>query len=603
MIVYDGARFHPTFLFTRAGSVMPWSCMVALPCAFLAVALKLLPRTNFFGDEWGLIGIDGGPEQVANAAFSGLSFLIGFLVVFRASQAYDRFWEGCSAINTMQGEWFDAGSSLLAFTKLSSCPEKEVVAFQNLLVRLLSMLVGAVLMELSVGVDRGQDTEMSSTRAFELELIGAGGLDIESLATINRTGPKVELIFQWIQQLVVEAANKKTFSVEPPILSRSFQELANGMVQYRIASKIARIPFPFPYVQATEMLLVSHWILTPALMCMWTASPVWTGILTFVQVMFFWSLNSIATELENPFGEDVNDLPAAELQQDFNERMLLLIDVNTIRTAQLSAQALHEETTYGGKPDASGCYSKSKPSLSRRNSLGGEMTTFAHLSRSVTARLSHISPTEAAVEVVRRPDKFHTLASNSSSYAIKVKAELAMMTSEKSDATSTVSSPRTKPRRTSKGLPAASKDVQDTKSTKKTNEQKNVQTDEKDTSECLRGVPCTPLDKAVELLERLPSLIAVLEDLRAQVGPVGIAQHLQSIAESCVNIHNAVMQWSPHPFAGGAQPFGKSLDSALHKAVVERSGRRHPDGCINFDSCSTRTERASEFAKTLGSQS
>jgi len=92
-------------------------------------------------------------------------------------------------------------------------------------------------------------------------------------------------------------------------------------------------------VQATEMLLVSHWFLIPFLMCVWVTSPIWTGILTFVQVAFFWSLNSIATELENPFGEDTNDLPAQAMQQDFNQELLLLLRPSTSITAKLSHKA------------------------------------------------------------------------------------------------------------------------------------------------------------------------------------------------------------------------------------------------------------------------
>lgn len=350
MIVYESAKLHPLRLFQWKGSVMPFSCGVALPCALLTVGIKLLPSYVSDGGAdgvWDLLGLEGSAENVAGAAFSGMNFLIGFLVVFRSSQAYNRFWEGLSSINSMQGEWWDAASSLCAFCKCSTAAHEEIILFQHTLVRLISMLNGCVLMELSAGFHREQIMEeehMKSKRAFELELIDAEGIDSESLRAVNSATEKVELVFQWIQQLVVESDVKDVFSVSGPVLSRAFQELSNGMVQYRQASKIARTPLPFPYMQATELLLISHWLCTPVLMCVWVESPLWAGILCFIQVMFYWSLNSIATELENPFGEDANDLPAKEIQQDFNKRLLLLIRPATTRTAKLSKEAAFEET-------------------------------------------------------------------------------------------------------------------------------------------------------------------------------------------------------------------------------------------------------------------
>mmetsp|Transcript_116634 Transcript_116634/g.341385 ORF Transcript_116634/g.341385 Transcript_116634/m.341385 type:complete len:596 (+) Transcript_116634:89-1876(+) len=346
MIIYESAKLHPIRLVQISGSVMPFSFCVALPCALLTVLLKLLPTYVPAEGTWDLLSMEESvKEQIGSAAFSGMNFLIGFLVVFRSSQAYNRFWEGLSAINSMQGEWWDAASSLVAFCKCAKAPFEEIILFQHTLLRLISMLNGCVLMELSAGFHRDEyEKQDISKRAFELELIDAEGIDSESLYCLNMQAEKVELIFQWIQQLVVEADCKDVFSVSDPILSRAFQELSNGMVQYRQASKIARTPLPFPYMQATELLLVSHWLCTPVLMCAWVESPLWAGILCFIQVLFYWSLNSIATELENPFGEDANDLPAKEIQQDFNKRLLLLIRPGTVRTAHLSKQAAFEET-------------------------------------------------------------------------------------------------------------------------------------------------------------------------------------------------------------------------------------------------------------------
>jgi len=247
----------------------------------------------------------------------------------------------------MQGEWFDVSSCLIAFCKRSKVDEDSIEKFQATLVRLVSLLNGCILMDLSTGFAAD---EQPADRAFELELIDAEALDEESLTTFYEANQKVELIFQWIQGLVVEACNDHLFSVAPPIVSRVFQELADGMVHYHQALKIAKMPLPFPYVQSMELLLVLHWIITPPLMCMWVTSPLWTGILTFVQVFFLWSLNTIATELENPFGDDVNDLPAEELQKDLNRRLMMLIEPASQRTPHLRVASEEEASPPGSQP-------------------------------------------------------------------------------------------------------------------------------------------------------------------------------------------------------------------------------------------------------------
>merc|ERR1711879_697374 len=99
-------------------------------------------------------------------------------------------------------------------------------------------------------------------------------------------------------------------------------------------------------MQTTELLLVLHWCVTPFLVSSWCVSPLWTGILCFIAVFILWSLNSIAIELENPFGEDANDLPAADTQHAINQQLLLLIRPTTCITPTLSPDVAMDETEH-----------------------------------------------------------------------------------------------------------------------------------------------------------------------------------------------------------------------------------------------------------------
>merc|ERR1719345_532790 len=72
--------------------------------------------------------------------WSGYTFVLGFLIVFRNNQAYSRFWEGATLFQQVRGEWLNATSSLVAFCDHSATRERDVNKFQHQLVRLVSML-------------------------------------------------------------------------------------------------------------------------------------------------------------------------------------------------------------------------------------------------------------------------------------------------------------------------------------------------------------------------------------------------------------------------------------------------------------------------------
>merc|ERR1712003_404070 len=103
---------------------------------------------------------------------------------------------------------------------------------------------------------------------------------------------------------MVENIQTKVLNVPPPVLSRSFQQLANGLVKFHDGLMVASIPLPFPYAQTCDWLLLVHLIVTPLITAQWVSGPFWSFFFTFVQVLVFWSLIIVAMEIENPFGTD-----------------------------------------------------------------------------------------------------------------------------------------------------------------------------------------------------------------------------------------------------------------------------------------------------------
>lgn len=334
MINYNAGGFwYVLKIFQMRGSVFPSSFVVAGPCALVSAGLKMLTLRGFI--EF----LQAEDSVLAETqAWSGFSFLVGFLIVFRTSQAYSRFWDGCTSTHQMRAEWFDACSALSSFCKHSEAyvsPE-PIAKFKHTLVRLFSMLHAACLAELEeINID---DEAMEHVQAFDFELIDPSSFDKDSIAAVKVSSSRVELVFSWIQNLIVENIGTGVLTIPPPILSRAFQEIANGMVAFHDAVKITYIPFPFPYAQTCDCLLIMHWVTVPFVTIHWVTSPVWAAILVFIQVFILWSLNFIAVEIENPFGTDANDLDGKNMQIEFNRQLLLLLQDDTHRVPEITLE-------------------------------------------------------------------------------------------------------------------------------------------------------------------------------------------------------------------------------------------------------------------------
>jgi len=368
MITYERGGIHYFLkLFKTNGSVFPFALKIAFPCSVLAAAVRMLINFELLNELR-----DPRAVILDNAVWGGFSFLVGFLVVFRTSQAYSRFWDGCTSTHQMRAEWFDACSALVSFCKHSKAAPQQIEWFKHTLIRLFSMLHALALAE----IEDSDDDDMESIEAFKYELLDAHAIDAESLQTIKISKSKVELVYQWIQQLIVEQIQTEVMSIPAPILSRAFQEIANGMVQFHEALKISTIPFPFPYAQTCDCLLVMHWFCVPLVVATWVTEPWWALIFSFIQVFILWSLNCIAVEIENPFGRDANDIDAEAMQAEINVHLRMLLNPETLRTPQLSQEAAvyclepYYASESSAPRDPSGLGSRSQhPSLRRRSSF------------------------------------------------------------------------------------------------------------------------------------------------------------------------------------------------------------------------------------------
>eukprot|EP00927_Polykrikos_kofoidii_P020980 TRINITY_DN20012_c0_g1_i1.p1 TRINITY_DN20012_c0_g1~~TRINITY_DN20012_c0_g1_i1.p1 ORF type:complete len:641 (-),score=80.26 TRINITY_DN20012_c0_g1_i1:68-1990(-) len=304
------------------GSVFPKALMWALPSAMASAALRIASD------------YDSAPRilektDAAGTIWSGYTFVLGVLVVFRTNQAYARYWEGASLLQQMRGEWFNAVSSLVAFCTSAEERQDEVENFQHLVVRLMSMLFCAALQH------------VSNIPPEKFEIIDNEGMDEEKLEFLCECENRCAVLLQWTQRLIVEKNHSGLLNIAPPILSRVFQELSRGVVNLNNVRKISEIPWPFPYTQMILAMLILYSLCAPFVASATLSGPIHCAVGTFMVVLVFWAINYVAEEIEQPFGDDDNDLPIPEMLKELNLSLTLLLEPHAQRPPSFKLNEEH----------------------------------------------------------------------------------------------------------------------------------------------------------------------------------------------------------------------------------------------------------------------
>eukprot|EP00928_Gymnodinium_smaydae_P052602 TRINITY_DN3660_c0_g1_i3.p1 TRINITY_DN3660_c0_g1~~TRINITY_DN3660_c0_g1_i3.p1 ORF type:complete len:643 (+),score=105.58 TRINITY_DN3660_c0_g1_i3:75-1931(+) len=319
VVRYDAGDLQMGAICRLHGSVMPKACGIAILPTLVAIGLSIAIAQY----EIDFVFMSN------SAAYSSFTFVVGFLLVFRTQTSYARFWEGTTLLQVLRGQWVGAFGSLIAYTSVSkehdSDHSQECLLFRMKLIRMFSCLHACALDHIYGKVDG------------DTVILGVDGLDDDTLELMNLADDEalVYVIVQWIQQMILHNISNGVITTPAPIVSRVFQDISQGVVTVNNAKKISETPFPFPYCQTLQVVLVIHAIFTPIVFVAWCRDPVSAGLLTFVAVALYWSLNFISAEIEHPFGEDPNDIVREELQEKFNKTLVTMLSPGAAKRPQL----------------------------------------------------------------------------------------------------------------------------------------------------------------------------------------------------------------------------------------------------------------------------
>eukprot|EP00929_Paragymnodinium_shiwhaense_P107059 TRINITY_DN7304_c0_g1_i1.p1 TRINITY_DN7304_c0_g1~~TRINITY_DN7304_c0_g1_i1.p1 ORF type:complete len:595 (+),score=120.07 TRINITY_DN7304_c0_g1_i1:65-1849(+) len=306
MIIYDPGQPTVLLVCRLKGSVFPRALPWAISGALLAFCIRFF-FAETLNEEVGTVSI--------GQIWSNYNFVLGFLLVFRTTQAYNRFWQGATNLQQVRGEWMNMTSSLIAFCSRSPEKSKQVYEFQHKLVRMISLLYCSALQDVAVSTCENYDV---------IDITGMNEEDAMYLSANNEL--KVDIIVQWTQQVIIESVRQQVLDAAPPIVTRTFQELSRGVVKLKETREITEIPFPFPYAQMVALMLLLTVVVTPALSALCINSAPLAGIMAGLSVFLMWCVNLIAQELECPFGDDANDVQINGLSQQMNVGLLMLLD-------------------------------------------------------------------------------------------------------------------------------------------------------------------------------------------------------------------------------------------------------------------------------------
>lgn len=162
-------------------------------------------------------------------------------------------------------------------------------------------------MKLRSEIDR-QDSKSDVYAVFELP-------SAEQIQLMMASNDMVSTVMYWIIWDLADCM--KDIDIAPPIQSRMYQELSNGMLGFNNCLKIADVPFPLPFAQVLGLLLVAFSCFIPVYVINFTGSPIAGPVLCFFLFESLWCLNEVAKELENPFGQDINDIHLPDFHMRF----------------------------------------------------------------------------------------------------------------------------------------------------------------------------------------------------------------------------------------------------------------------------------------------
>jgi putative membrane protein len=247
--------------------------------------------------------------KVPPIAHTLIGVALGLLLVFRTNASYDRYWEGRKLLGAMNNRARDLLRQVGAYVHA----DEDAARYRLAEIRRYVVAFFAL--------------SVQSLRS-ERDLSALGPLlDPEDVAQLEPARGRAPVVLMYISaHLRALEANGKLL---PSHLLAIDANLTAMMDALGGCERIARTPVPFAYAQHIKAFVLLFLITIPFAMvdAMRWYTPIAAAVLAFA----LFGIDEIGVEIEDPFGDDPNDLPIDRIQDN--------IDANTREILAASLQA------------------------------------------------------------------------------------------------------------------------------------------------------------------------------------------------------------------------------------------------------------------------
>lgn len=331
IISYD-TKSHFSILFQMYGSVWRY----VWPYCLLNMAITYLVDTLRDHYDIDLTIEDSGHMYV--------STLVSFLLVTRVKIAYDRFMSSRKCVD----DCLRCARSLIQFMNVFSMRDhsKRAKDWRNEVAYRVIILIRVTFAALEFkesGVPAFESSMLrkkTKIRLREMLLLddtvkGPSGMTyqkskthflshkLSSIADENSRAPKVTAY--WLRMVI--AQQKNFLENELPFQKESvlLDYVSNFLTAYSDLEKYFTTPFPFPFVQMGRTLLFVWMFTLPFAITNGIAKSAASMAIMFLLTYGFVGLEYVSMELDDPFGNDANDIDAVFLMSQTTQAIYFLI--------------------------------------------------------------------------------------------------------------------------------------------------------------------------------------------------------------------------------------------------------------------------------------
>jgi ion channel-forming bestrophin family protein len=233
--------------------------------------------------------------KIDMVVFNVVGLALGLLLVFRTNTSYDRYWEGRRLI----GATVNASRNLALL--LNELIPKAETEKRNRLIKLISAFNFATKERLRDGVKNEHLPMLSDT--FKDEIFKNAHVPNAIMKLIHN---EVTLI------------KRSGFANDPDIIAVN-NELASLINNLGGMERIRNTPVPFAYASHLQLFIMIYFLALPFGLYdkfHWIAIPV-VGIISLILL----GINEIGVEIEDPFGDDPNDLPMDAICENIDKNI------------------------------------------------------------------------------------------------------------------------------------------------------------------------------------------------------------------------------------------------------------------------------------------